>query len=237
MKALPFLFVLFISALGLAQLQMDSKYATHPTPTQPVYISANWAETLKSEIPPFPEKNSAEQKKDEQILANYQTTRKTQDCERAVLEVHASLANFYGAPNGSLTDAQVKTLGDFFQKVRNEGDYFTHEVKNKYSRPRPFVYLKQLHPCVDLEKSPAYPSGHASLSELYALVLSEIFPAQKTVFLARAKQIRDDRVLAGVHHPSDINSGEKAGELIFAELMKSEAFKKDLAAAKKLVAN
>jgi acid phosphatase (class A) len=231
MKTILILF--FIAAQNLAFA--GQIYAVHPIAKNPVYLPATWAETLKTEIPPFPEKNSLEQKTDEQTLLEDQNKRKPQDCERAATEVHASLANLYGRPYGSLTDKQTQALTPFFAKVRTEGDYFTHQLKDKFTRPRPYTYLKQLHPCVELEKSFAYPSGHASLSELFALVLGEIFPTEKHTFLARAAQIRNDRVLAGVHHPTDIKNGAKIGDLIFAELMKNDSFKKDLEASRKLV--
>ena len=83
---------------------------------------------------------------------------------------------------------------------------------------------QRIKPAADLEKSMSYPSGHATRGIIFALVLAELVPAQKDAILARGKQIGDDRVLAGVHFPSDVVAGQTLAKAILAQLMASEAF-------------
>jgi acid phosphatase (class A) len=59
-------------------------------------------------------------------------------------------------------------------------------------------------------------------------VLSKLDPSRKELFMKRADQIAADRVLAGVHHPSDIEAGKKLGDAEFAALEKSPKFEQAL---------
>jgi acid phosphatase (class A) len=68
------------------------------------------------------------------------------------------------------------------------------------------------------------------------LILAELAPDLKEAILARGLQIGDDRVIAGVHFPSDVDAGHALAHDIFAKLMASPAFQADLAKAKAEVA-
>jgi acid phosphatase (class A) len=61
-----------------------------------------------------------------------------------------------------------------------------------------------------------------------AIVLGEIFPDKKQAFLARAAEIAQSRVDAGVHNPSDIAEGEVLGRATGAAILASPAFQADL---------
>ncbi|MFN7685626.1 MAG: phosphatase PAP2 family protein [Oligoflexia bacterium] len=91
----------------------------------------------------------------------------------------------------------------------------------------PFLYVKGLNPCVPKEVTGAYPSGHAVLSKLFSLVLSDFFPGKKDQLEARAKQIGDHRILSGMHHRSDVEVGRSIAILIYEEFKKSKSFLND----------
>lgn len=221
--------ILFLVALAATQVGIASKdVVVHPAPKEPRFLSAGWYPTLKAQVGAPPKANSPEQKKDEEALRNYQATRSTEDCQRAQSEVFVSLENFFGKPRGPLESATVKPLSDFFEQIRNDGDYFVQKLKKEFPRKRPFLYVKGIEPCVPKEVTDAYPSGHAVLSRLYALVLTDFFPEQKAAIEKRADQIAEDRILAGMHHPSDIATGRLIGEKIYAELQKSEKYQAEL---------
>jgi acid phosphatase (class A) len=199
----------------------------HPVPKEPIYLNSNWYDTLKSKLPPPPKKNSPEQKRDESILQKHQATRSPADCERAKTEIFVSLKNFFGKPNGPLDDKVSEKLAPFFEQLRNDGDYFVQLLKKDFPRERPFLYIAMIEPCVGKEVTGAYPSGHAVLAKLYELVLADFFPKEKAALTKRGKQIGDDRVLSGMHHPSDVESGRRIGELIYEELKKSKKYLSD----------
>jgi acid phosphatase (class A) len=201
---------------------------------EPVYLSPSFFDG-KSEgqtLPAMPAHGSSQEKADFEELLNLQKTRTPQDCERAAYEVHISLENEYGPKYGPLTEKEVVAWSPFFEKLAYETDYFVAKEKKNFHRPRPYITEKKLHPCLKLESSDAYPSGHSTINRVFARVLAEIDPSRKKAFEDRGNQIAHDRVLGGVHHPSDIEAGKILGDEIFAALMKNEKFKKELNALK-----
>ena len=55
-----------------------------------------------------------------------------------------------------------------------------------------------------------------------------MYPAKTKELLKRADVIAEDRVLAGMHHRSDIIAGQALGERLYKEFSKSPDFRKDL---------
>ncbi len=206
-------------------------FVHHPTPTEPKFVRPDFYATVKQKLDPMPKKGSARQKRDERELASLQKSRTPAQCDQARSEVTLSLTGFFGTPHGPLPVAETQKLEPFFAQLRNDGDYFIQKLKVDYPRPRPFNYLP-LDPCVPREVTGAYPSGHAMLSELFALVLTDLYPKQKKALAARSRRIAHHRVLAGMHHPSDIEAGRKLAGLVYAEMKKSPEYRKALAEAK-----
>ena len=65
---------------------------------------------------------------------------------------------------------------------------------------------------------------------------AQLAPDLKAAILARGLQIGDDRVIGGVHFPSDVDAGRTLAHDLFTRLMASPAFQADLAHAKAEVA-
>lgn len=202
---------------------------------QAAYLREDLYAELKSHVADFPAANSSIQLADEKELRELQKTRSEKECARAATEVEVTLQSFYGKPYGQLDEKQVATLQPLFEKLRYEVGSYIGQVKRGYKRLRPYDYLTDLKPCISKEKSLAYPSGHATLAEVYALVLKDIFPSKEVQFESRSREISRDRVLGGVHHRSDVESGHKMGQYLYAELLKSEQYKSDIEKYKKLL--
>ncbi len=217
--------ILFFS---LSVFAADTGVVHHPKPKEPIYIQSGWYSTLKPQIPTPPAEGSPGQKADEEGLFSAQKSRTPKDCDRAKTEVMVSVKSFFGAAFGPLTDTEAERLAPFFEQIRNDGDFFIQKLKVEFPRQRPFLYIKGIEPCVPKEVTGAYPSGHATLSKLYFLVLSELHPKLKEQLEIRSNQIAQDRVLSGMHHPSDIETGKKLGTLLFEEIKKSKKFQEDL---------
>jgi acid phosphatase (class A) len=204
----------------------------HPAPKEPLFVKASWYATLKKALPAPPAAGSELQKSDEAELFRYQGNRTTADCDAAKAEVLVTLSNFFAQPRGPLSAADTEKLTPFFNQVRNDGDYFIQKLKKDFPRPRPFVYLKAVEPCVPREVTMAYPSGHAVLAKLYALVLADLYPSEAAKLENRAQEIADHRVLAGVHHRTDVDAGRELARLIYAELGKSKKYQAALIEAR-----
>jgi hypothetical protein len=223
MKIIAILLISMQSYSVFADPAKDAGVVHHPTPTEPKLIAASWYDTLKKQVTPPPQPGSKEQRKDEELILKLQARRTDKECAAAQHEVSVSLATFFEGKN-LLSKAEVEKLNAFFLQLRNDGDYFVQKLKRELPRKRPFVYLSAVKPCVPKEVTDAYPSGHAVLSRLYALVLGDLYPARKDAFNARAEEIAMHRVISGMHHPSDIAEGQKIGDLLFKEFKDSKRY-------------
>lgn len=216
-------------------VEQKSEYAKHPPLQKPFYLDENNYEVYKKAVKPPPNMTSKEQKNDETVVLDLQKKRTQAECERAASEVKITLQSFYAKPYGPLSDDELKELHGFFEQVRNDTAFFVVKLKKEYPRQRPFVYMQGIEPCIQKEATQAYPSGHSTLGHLYALILSDIFPQKRAALLARGQQIAEDRVLGGVHHPSDIASGKELAKVFYKQFKKSENFKKRISEFKKAV--
>lgn len=209
------------------------KEVHHPAPREPRFLSIHAYEAFKKALPLPPPAGSAEQQQDERVLRELQAARSAQDCAAAESEVFVSLQSFYGGQQGFLNDAQVQRLAPFFEQVRNDADYFIQRLKVDFPRKRPFLYVAGVTPCVPREVTGAYPSGHAVLAKLFALLIADVDGAQRERLEKRSVEIGRHRVLSGMHHPSDVEAGRALAVLIHAELQKSAAYKAAFAQARK----
>jgi acid phosphatase (class A) len=207
-----FLLLLFLSLSSLAQ--------------DLVYLSPE--SVALSVVPAPPLAGSLEDEADLVNVLKLQAVRTDWHCARAAHEAEGFATSFFGEPYGPLTNQEAQRLVAFQEKLFQEVKYFTKILKATYARPRPFERSVYIEPCIKLEKSGSYPSGHAAISYVAARAFAEIYPDKREAFLERAEVIGFDRVLGGVHHPSDIFAGETLGEEIFKALMESEKFRSDL---------
>ncbi len=221
-----------VLAICFSPTAFGSDTVIHPTPKTPIFLSESIYTKLKSEVAEPPQPGSEAQLRDEAELFKAQLARTEEQCRQAEFVVLVSLKSFYGQPMGPLTDKEVIKLTSLFEQIRNDGDFFIQKMKVDFPRQRPFLYISGLEPCVRKEVTGAYPSGHAALSTLYALILSDLFPEHAAQFKQRADEIAQSRILSGMHHPSDIESGKELGAVLYKELKQSLKFKKALKEAK-----
>ncbi len=202
---------------------------------QVLYSGKDLKSDIQAQIPDFPKAGSEAQSKDEKVLRSLQKSRTAEDCKRAESEVIVNLENFYGEPYGELTEAQVNLIDPLIRQVQYEYGANIGFAKRAYPRPRPYEYIKGLKPCLQKETSMAYPSGHATLAYLYGFILADVMPEKADKWKERAQVIAKDRVIGGVHHPSDIEAGQKLGEIIYSDLKKSARYQADVEKLKNAV--
>ncbi len=183
--------------------------------------------SAEKDFNPAPTVDSKLTIKDLEIILKYQGNRTEEDCARAKSEVAVSVETFFGRPYGTLTDEQSKYLTPFLEKVLKDAKYFVRVAKEFYKRPRPYVSFPQITPCVDKEMSLSYPSGHSTIAFVWGDLLEEVFPESKTLIHNRAQQIAADRVIGGVHYPSDIAESRAFATKFVTKIKTSAEFKKD----------
>ncbi len=187
-----------------------------------------------SDFPAPPAEGTRAYKKDFAALHAWQDRRTAEQCAKAAVGAKAGFDEFFSdiSPFPSPLTGEAAAI---FKRIKIETDGVAADVKDRYKRQRPFHTDASLDPCLGRIGGLAYPSGHATISRMYALVLAELVPADKKKFLARADEAALDRVIGGVHHPSDIEAGKRLADRLFKAYRKSPVFKADLETLRSLL--
>lgn len=81
--------------------------------------------------------------------------------------------------------------------------------------------------------SPSYPSGHATVGAMMAILLAGMVPERREALFARGWDYGAARVVSGVHFPSDVEAGRVLGTLLVDLLQRSAQFRADMSAARR----
>jgi acid phosphatase (class A) len=185
---------------------------------EPEFIKILSSKEIRKALGQYPALGSEESAKDFAVLKNYQATRTEAQCADAAKEETTTVTTFFAGKNGPLSRAEADEIHSGLLKVYAEAGVNIYLAKKLYKRPRPYLTDAEIKPCISLEDSYAYPSGHATLARMFARVLSRLYPERSAAFMKRADEIGTNRVLGGVHHPSDIEGAKKLGDLLATEL-------------------
>lgn len=64
------------------------------------------------------------------------------------------------------------------------------------------------------------------------VVLSDMLPEKKQQIMARAWEFGQNRIVGGIHYPTDIEAGRISGTAIAQTIMQHEDYREEYAAAK-----
>ncbi len=176
----------------------------------------NFVQSARAElfdIGPFPLPGSIEEAIDVKTLLFYQSMRSQEDCDYAAAESDdVSLQNFFGGKHGLLTDDEIKKANRKMITLKAKALYKIVREKERYDRPRPYDSHPEIQPCIEKEASASYPSGHSMFGRMYARVLSFLHPERAILLMKRGNEIGENRMIGGVHYPSDVRAGQKLGD-------------------------
>jgi len=170
-------------------------------------------------LPPPPTPGSIAYDEDFIELHQYQDHRTPLDCSAAESEVKLNLRNGFGPDTGVLTDEEVEQSKLLAIRVETKIAPLVTFYKLKYRRARPFVTDRTLTPCIDLPSSYdwSYPSGHAAIGYALSLALAKKYPEKRDAILAQGLKIGENRLIGGVHHPSDVAAGRELAKQIMSD--------------------
>ncbi len=194
------------------------------------YILPNQVDA--SQMGPAPAAGSATDNEDMNVVRRWQAERTDAQCAAANAQSNATYDEFFGAvsPFVNKASGEVEKILD---KVRTDAGSIVYVQKEQYKRPRPFQRDPALNPCLGRESGYSYPSGHATTARVFGLILSDLVPADSGKFMSYADQAALNRVIGGVHHPSDIEAGKKLGDAIYKALRQNGNFNRDMATLRK----
>jgi acid phosphatase (class A) len=177
-------------------------------------------------------------------MAIFRATRSLEGTPRWTLaqsDDNASVAGLFKAYSCSLgvslTQQNAPQVSALISKANVDAGAAANVLKNLYQRKRPFQ-LEDRPICLSpaekttLERVPDYVSGHAAAGWEAALIFAELAPDAATDILARARAFAQSRVVCGVHHLSATEEALMSSAAIFAAQNASDAFRRDLEAAR-----
>jgi acid phosphatase (class A) len=119
--------------------------------------------------------------------------------------------------------------------IRNDESSLVNPSKTLFHRPRPYHLDPTLKPVCktsDDRTNYAYPSGHATSGYLAAFILVQIVPEKRDEILVRADEYAHNRLVCGVHYPSDLAASKQVAAFAVGNLLSDNLFRKELEAAK-----
>ncbi len=183
---------------------------------------------LDAPFSPPPAADSEAQARDLAEILAWQNKRTAAECEHANVTSEAGYEYYLesDSPFGQPLPAEAK---EFFDRVSADLAGVVSPMKDRYKRPRPYkAYPDQAQPCIKKSWGYSYPSGHSAYSRVFAEVMGDIEPARKAYYVSLADGVALDRVIGGVHFPTDIAAGKAAAVMFHEALLKSPAYQADV---------
>ena len=186
-------------------------------------------DVLSVKLPEVPQAGSALFESDFKTLHEWQGTRTDDECNMAQKDVNYDFRNIFPKLK-SFYENLPEVNREFLDSVGEETRLSIRIAQEKYNRRRPYVTDPTLLPCIDKpsKKNYSYPSGHATMARVYALLLTELMPGRRAEFLTRADNYGRNRIIGGIHHPTDIEAGRRFANALFARYMQNKLFRANL---------
>jgi acid phosphatase (class A) len=135
--------------------------------------------------------------------------------------------------------ATAKLLAD----VLNDQTVATSLAKDYFKRKFPVAAAMPgdsygLWSCDDVDRKPearplrSYPSGHATMSYTFGIVLAALIPEKAQIILARSADYASSREVCGDHYHSHVEAGHVLGTVLGSLLLHNEMFKPEMEAAR-----
>lgn len=197
------------------------------------YIDVHSLDLTRLLLPP-PANDSATTRAEVDELLRIQSSRTSEDCDRAVADREVNFLRFAGAlglpPRMQRSD--LPKTSALLESVGRIEASVVDRTKKAWGRPRPFVLDPRVEPCIIRPANAAYPSGHSAWAYVTALVLADMVPERRQQLLDRAADYARQRMIGGVHYASDTEAGRTTGIVLAALLFASPAFLADAAQAR-----
>lgn len=147
---------------------------------------------------------------------------------------HAA-GTFSCALNAPISETVTPRLYTLLRRTLTDLGLSTYAAKMRYNRTRPFVWNKKPictpEDRAGLEKDGSYPSGHTAAGWGWALILTEVSPAQSDAILMRGRSFGESRNVCNVHWYSDVVQARHVAAVTVARLHAEREFRADLDAA------
>ncbi len=210
--------------LLLVGCQSHRAPATRPADA-PRFLRASSINVLEL-LPDPPSASSTEMEQEYATLSRVQTARSPADVARARREATMTVFLFDDVLGLWFSPQNCARTAKLFLQIGTDARFFSNSAKKHWNRLRPAT-RPGFTPLLS-EESTSYPSGHSTRATVWAEILANIFPDKRNALLERGRQIGFDRVIAGVHFPSDVYAGRVIGHNVARELLANPVFRVEL---------
>ncbi|WP_423598126.1 phosphatase PAP2 family protein [Roseateles sp. MS654] len=223
MKLIPLL-------LCTALLGMSGSCGAAAADPQPApYLDVATLDSTRFMAPP---PDDAATRAEIQWMLDLQRDRTESQSARAVADLEQSVFRFADVMGPGFVEARLPRVAAFFSRLYRTESEFNKQGKQLWRRDRPPMVDERLKPVAKFANSGSYPSGHAAFGFLAGIVLADMVPERRARIMARAREFGDNRVLGGVHFPSDVEAGRQLAVLIAALVQHLPAYQSDFALAR-----
>jgi len=175
-------------------------------------------------LPPPPANDSAQTRRELQEVVDMQQKRTPEMASQAKADAQENVW-VYGNVMGPKFNAKaLPAVGAFFDRIVATEAAVVDPAKDFWKRPRPHMLDSRIEPIVKRSSSGSWPSGHTTLGTLMGITLANMVPERRAEIMTRAWQYGDNRVVAGIHYPSDIEMGRIAGSVISQQISHQQDF-------------
>src|SRR3954447_19174836 len=197
------------------------------------FAAADRRPDLATLLPPPPVPGSPADRADLAALLAVQAARTPAMQAAARADAEETVFRLLGGMGITLDPAALPATTSLFARLHADESALLGPAKRRWHRRRPFAASPAVRPCTtQLFWSASYPSGHAAFAYAAAEVLADILPEWQDAIRARARAYAEDRVVCGVHYPSDIEAGRLAGLALIAAMRDDTRYQQALAAAR-----
>lgn len=183
-------------------------------------------------LAPPPARGSKEAKADMEAVLRAQAQRTPRRVKEAKADRKDNVLRFADVFGSKFTADALPLTTAFFAKVVEDRGLIVDAAKAFWHNPRPSAVNPAVKPIFPPPEADSYPSGHATFAYLAAIILADMVPEKAPQLFARAAEFAHNRVVAGMHYPSDIEAGRISATVIAAVMMLNPVFRQDFAAVK-----
>ncbi|MEI6970774.1 MAG: phosphatase PAP2 family protein [bacterium] len=178
-------------------------------------------------LPAPPAADSEETKAELDLIVRVQEARTPAQVARVTSESKVEMNSFSRAIGPWFNSSNLPITAMLLRKLEKDSKLFSESGKNAFGRKRPRFADPRVKVVIEGQDEACYPSGHATRGMLIAIILARLIPGKKAAIMEKGWEIGWNRVVAGVHYPSDIVAGRVVGQAIAVAAQANPAFRDD----------
>jgi acid phosphatase (class A) len=221
----------FKSILGLPIIMLAVAFTCTAQAASTYYIDPSQVDLVHVLAPP-PAQDTDEGKADLDAVRSAQVSRTDDEVKSAQADARESVFRFADVMGFDFTPENLPFATTFFNNVHADDEEALAPAKSHFNRSRPFVVDSEIKPVVAQPANASYPSGHSTFAYVNAILLADMVPEKAPAIFKRAAVFAHNRIIAGVHFPTDIEAGRIAGATIDNVLLHEPRFTADFAKAR-----